>query len=97
MSLAISTSLAGLQAASTRLSGAARAVAGTHEELSASEPDRAAEHPSGAARFPPNPLPDNDLFKNLTDLKEAEISYKASAKAVAVIARTEESLLDILS
>lgn len=40
---------------------------------------------------------DNDLVDGLVSLKEAEIAFKANAKVLGAIARTEGRLLDILA
>lgn len=40
---------------------------------------------------------DNDLVEGLVSLKEAEFAFKANAKVIGAIARTEGRLLDILA
>lgn len=40
---------------------------------------------------------DNDLVDGLVSLKEAEIEFKANAKVIGAIARTQGRLLDILA
>jgi hypothetical protein len=40
---------------------------------------------------------DTDLVDGLVGLKEAEVQFKASAKLIGAIARTEKHLLDILA
>ncbi len=40
---------------------------------------------------------DSDLVDGLVGLKEAEVQFKASAKLIGALARTEKHLLDILA
>ena len=40
---------------------------------------------------------DNDIVGGLASLKESETQFKASAKVIGAIARTEGRLLDILA
>ncbi|MBZ0216812.1 MAG: hypothetical protein K8F25_09690 [Fimbriimonadaceae bacterium] len=98
MSLAISSALSGLQAASARLTGAARTIAGTNPaNPSAINNVQTAERPSGKPDTASGSFAETGVTKNLVDIKQAEISYKANAKVLSVLARTEEGLLDILS
>lgn len=101
MSLAISSALSGLQSASTRLADTARSIAGPTANNQATAAAPAPERPSGNARLASSSFPGdtqgNDLTNNLVDIKQAESLYKANAKVLSLLARTEESLLDILS
>ena len=95
--MAISTALSGLQAAGSRFATSAKAVSGAAPISVAREGLPAPERPSGVPDISLQNLPETDLVQNLVDLKFAAINYKANAKTLAAIAKTEKNLLDILS
>lgn len=97
MSIAISTALSGLQAAGSRFASSAQAVSAATTSPRASDVTPVPERPSGAADVSIQDLSETDMVQSLVDLKLAAISYKANAKTLSLIAKTEKSLLDILS
>ena len=99
MTTAISSSLAGLQSATQRLNVAASNIVKS-PGLESRQPkvDGVATEntpKSGSpARVNFSPLP--DLTSSLVDLKLAEVSYKASAKALKIALEIDKSLIDEL-
>ncbi len=97
MTSAISTSLSGLQSATQRLNVAATNIvlSGNPEPEKQSTGEVINDKPaqSGSpARINFSPLP--DLTSSIVDLKIAEISYKASAKALKVALEIDKHLID---
>ena len=97
MTSAISTSLSGLQSATQRLSVAAKNIvqSGNPEfgKQSTSEIIKTKLAQSGSpARVNFSPLP--DLTSSIVDLKIAEVSYKASAKALKVALEIDKHFID---
>jgi len=96
MSPAITNALSGLQAASFRFSNAAQAIAQPVADTGPQQTIPAPERPAGNVQLASETRA-TSLVENVADLKLAELSYKANAKVLGLIADTEESLLDILS
>lgn len=93
----IASAAAGLHAAVGQYNAAVSAI------VNAGTPDTQAtttRNPTASGRPLDRPaFPDlsGDPIKPLTDLKQAETSYKALAKVVAVVDQLQEKTLDIVS
>jgi hypothetical protein len=100
MTSAISTSLSGLQSATRRLNvSAENIVIGNRSDLDPKESD--AEQPTRITNSG-GPVGANfnltsDLVSSVVDLKLAEISYKASARALKVALEIDKNLIDQVS
>jgi len=100
MTSAISASLSGLQSATQRLNVAAQNTVASTSFASGNQQAGAGQISSSAQSGAPvrasfNPLP--DLQSSLVDLKLAEVSYKASAKALKVALEIDKNLINQLS
>jgi len=94
---AISNSLSGLQSATQRLNVAAEGIvkSGTTAISKQTVSDgqlSPTPNSGGPVRAKLNVLP--DLTASLVDLKLAEFSYKASAKALKVVLEIDKNLID---
>ncbi len=100
MTTAISASLSGLQSATQRLNDAAQNTVKSTSFTVGDQQAGAGQINSPAQSSAPvrasfAPLP--DLQSSLVDLKLAEFSYKASAKALKVALDIDKNLIDQLS
>ncbi len=100
MTSAISSSLSGLQSATQRLNQAASNIVRSGDfnpstQTNVAGPSNQASVSAGPLRANLPPLP--DLATSLVDLKLAEVSYKASAKALSVALEIDKKLLDQIS
>tara|TARA_R110002110_G_scaffold379868_1_gene590428 strand:- start:258 stop:560 length:303 start_codon:yes stop_codon:yes gene_type:complete len=97
MTSAISASLSGLQSATQRLNVAAEntvknSTFNTSQQVSGTQEISKSAQSGGPVRANFNPLP--DFESSLVDLKLAEVSYKASAKALKVALELNKNLID---
>ena len=102
MTGAISTSLSGLQSAAQRINVAAGDIVKSGALTSSNRGGDTGQAGAGQARksgrsggpVQINLSPVPDLASSVVDLKLAEISYKASAKALKAVLETQRNFLD---
>ncbi len=95
MGIALNSAISGLAVAQTRFVSAAERVTVPPTGVPEGQKSRAPERSAGIR--PPANISDADFTRDVVDLKQAELGYKAAAKVLSAINDTEKSLLDILS
>ncbi len=95
MGIALNSAVSGLAAAQTRFASAAERVTVPPSSVPEGQKSRAPERAAGI--LPPANISEADLTRDVVDLKQAELGYRAAAKVLSAINDTEKNLLDILS
>ncbi len=95
MGIALNSAVSGLAAAQTRFASAAERVTTPPTGVPEGQKLRAPERSAGIR--PPANIPESETVRDVVDLKQAELGYKAAAKVLSAISDTEKNLLDILS
>ena len=93
---ALNTAISGLKAAASRVNDAATTIVRAGVTAGNAINADPATPPVSGAPLNAAPLVEHDILTGIIDLKQAELAYKANAKLIASLAKTERATLDIL-